>query len=86
MTVGKRELKQDVIAWSVLFGQGSMKDIRFREMRKPATTKATSLSIFIEICFKYEGVPESKDATQLKTVGPEEAEGMYFFGFTHSCL
>ena len=80
MQVGPRVLAKDEIAWSVLFRQGSMKDIRLREMSKLPTTKAKTPSTFIEIIFKYEGVPESKDATQLKTVGPEEAEGMYVSG------
>ena len=77
--VGPRVLDQDEIAWSVLFRQSFMKNIRVREMSKVSGAKAKnpSPSTFIEIRFKYEGVPESKDATQLKTVGPEEAEGMY---------
>ena len=84
--VGSRVLYQDEIAWSVLFGQGSMKDIRVRETSKLPVDKAKSPSTFIEICFKYEGQPESKDVTQFKTVGSEDAEGMYVSGlFTAAC-
>ena len=79
--VGSRVLKEDEIAWSVLFRQASMKDIRVREMSRLPTTKAKTPLTFIEICFKYEGVPVSKDATRFKTVGPEEAEGMYSESF-----
>ena len=79
--VGPRILKEDDIAWSVLFSQASKKDIRIREMKKLPSSKAKVSITFIEICFKYEGVPESKDATRLKTVGPEEAEGMYSESF-----
>ena len=64
-----------------------MKDICVREMSKLPVDMARSPSTFIEVCFKYEGLPESKDATQLKTKEPEdttmdvagdaEAEGTY---------
>lgn len=49
-----------------------MKDIHVREYKAPATVKIQQLSTFIELGFKYEGLPESKDSTQAKTV-PEDA-------------
>ena len=50
-----------------------MKDICVREWKSLAIAKGLQLSTFIELCFKYEGLPESKDATQLKTEQPEDA-------------
>ena len=78
--VGRRVLNKDEIAWSLLFKSQSMKDICVRETSKLPVAKANTPVTFVEICFKYEGVPESKDATKLKTEGPEEAEGMYVSG------
>lgn len=64
-SVGRKILDKDHIAWSVLFKQGSMKDIYVREMRKRPINAARSPSAFIEVYFKYEGLPDSKDGTQL---------------------
>lgn len=95
-SVGPKVLEQDYIAWSVLFKQGSMNDICVREMSKLPVDTAKSPSTFIEVCFKYEGLPDSKDATQLKTKEPEdttmdvagdaEAEGTYIPGSSRPFL
>lgn len=71
-TKGPRVLAVDEFSWSVLFKPSSMKDIHVREYKAPATVKTQQPSTFIELGFKYEGLPESKDSTQAKTV-PEEA-------------
>lgn len=73
---------EDKIAWNVLFKSQSMKDIWVREWTPVASSNVKEMPTFIEICFKHEGVPESKDTTQLKTVGPEEAKGMYASGWS----
>lgn len=72
---GPKILTSDQIAWSVLFGPESMENVCFREMQKLPTTNANAQQqrTFIELCFKYKGLPESKDATRLKTEQPEDA-------------
>ena len=51
-----------------------MQAICVREFQALANDKHKRPSTFIEICFKYEGLPESKDSTQLMTEQPEEGE------------
>ena len=51
-----------------------MQAICVREFQALANDKHKWPSTFIEICFKYEGLPESKDSTQLMTEQPEEGE------------
>ena len=51
----------------------SEQEICVREMKKLRTENAKQQSTFIELCFKYMGLPESRDATRLKTKQPEEA-------------
>lgn len=65
-----------------------MKDIRVREMISRPYNESQKATTFIELCFKYEGLPESRDSTRLKTVTPEdaamedaEAKGTYISGF-----
>lgn len=64
-SVGRKVLDKDHIAWSVVFKQGSMKDMCVREMSKRPISTAISTSAFIEVYFKYEELPDSKDGTQL---------------------
>ena len=70
---GPKVLVADEFAWSVLFKTRSMKDICVREVSEVANDKHKRPSTFIELCFNYEGLPESKDSTQLKTKQPEDA-------------
>ena len=53
-----------------------MKEICLREFQGMTNQKRGLSSTFIELCFKYEGLPESRDSSQLKTVQPQEEEGV----------
>ena len=53
-----------------------MKEICVREFQGMANQTRRLPSTFIELCFKYEGLPESRDSSQLKTVQPQEEEGV----------
>ena len=71
----------DKIAWDVLFKSQSMKDICVREWTPLDSSDIPKMPTFIELGFQYEGLPESKDATQLATTeGTPGAEGMYVSG------
>ena len=59
-----------------MFKPKSMQAICVREFQALANDKHKRPSTFIEICFKYEGLPESKDSSQLKTVQPQEEEAV----------
>ena len=51
-----------------------MQEICAREFQAMASETHKRPSTFIELCFKYEGLPVSRDSIQLKTVQPEEGE------------
>lgn len=67
-------MAEDHLAWSVLFKPESMKDVCVREMSTPTNNQSTMPSTLIELCFKYEGLPESRDATELKTEQSEDED------------
>lgn len=69
---GPKVLASDEIAWSVLFRSESLQNVCVREMKKLPSEKAKQQSTFIELCFNYKGLPESTDATRLKTEQPED--------------
>ena len=73
-TVGPKLLKYDQYAWAVLFKNSCMEDICIREIDKPVTSNAKSSSTFVELSFKYDGIPESRDATRLMTEQSRGAE------------
>ena len=67
---------EDRFSWSVCFKPLSMKEICVREFQDKINPERRALSTFIELCFKYEGLPESWDSSQMKTMQPEEEEGV----------
>lgn len=80
---GQKALIEDELSWSVLFKPKSSKNICVREMDVISNQNRKQTSTFIELCFKYEGLPESKNSTRFKEdaamddAGDVEAEGTY---------
>lgn len=61
---GGKVLTEDELSWSVLFKPNSMRNICVRELKIGSNEKRKRLSTVIELCFEYEGLPESKDSTR----------------------